>query len=118
MFELVQSQWMKEYFEEIDFAFTDFQKATLIWNAPGRLRQEILDPLEELSEKTRDKTLRRQINERLDYEKKAFEIFIHNQTGKYVYVVEDMKYESCGFFIDYDRALKYAKKYMRTYDLL
>ena len=30
MFELVQSQWMKEYFEEIDFAFTDFQKATLI----------------------------------------------------------------------------------------
>ena len=117
MFELVQSQWMKEYFEEIDFAFTDFQKATLIWNAPGRLRQEILDPLEELSEKTRDKTLRRQINERLDYEKKAFEIFIHNQTGKYVYVVEDMKYESCGFFIDYDRALKYAKKYMRTYEL-
>ena len=117
MFELVQSQWMKEYFEEIDFAFTDFQKATLIWNAPGRLRQEILDPLEELSEKTRDKTLRRQINERLDYEKKAFEIFIHNQTGKYVYVVEDMEYESCGFFIDYDRALKYAKKYMRTYEL-
>ena len=50
MFELVQSQWMREYFEEIGFAFTDFQKATLIWNAPGRLRQEILDALEELSE--------------------------------------------------------------------
>lgn len=70
MFELVQSQWMREYFEEIGFAFTDFQKATLIWNAPGRLRQEILDALEELSEKTRDKTLRRQINERLNYEKR------------------------------------------------
>lgn len=117
MFELVQSQWMREYFEEIGFAFTDFQKATLIWNAPGRLRQEILDALEELSEGTRDETLRRQINERLDYEKKAFEIFIHNQTGKYVYVVEDMEYESCGFFIDYDRALKYAKKYMQSYEL-
>lgn len=117
MFELVQSQWMKEYFEEIDFAFTDFQKATLIWNAPGRLRQEILDALEELSEETRDETLRRQINERLDYEKKAFEIFIHNQTGKYVYVVEDLEYENGGFFSDYNRALKYAKKYMRTYEL-
>ena len=117
MFEIVPSQWMKKCFEEIDFAFTDFQKATLIWNAPGRLRQEILDALEELSEETRDETLRRQINERLDYEKKAFEIFIHNQTGKYVYVVEDMKYESCGFFIGYDRALKYAKKYMQTYEL-
>ena len=117
MFEIVPSQWMKKCFEEIDFAFTDFQKATLIWNAPGRLRQEILDALEELSEETRDETLRRQINERLDYEKKAFEIFIHNQTGKYVYVVEDMKYESCGFFIGYDRSLKYAKKYMQTYEL-
>ena len=117
MFELVQSQWMKEYFEEIDFAFTDFQKATLIWNAPGRLRQEILDALEELSEKTRDKTLRRQINERLNYEKKTFETFTHNQSGKYVYVVEDMEYESCGFFIDYNRALKYAKKYMQIYEL-
>ena len=117
MFEIVPSQWMKKCFEEIDFAFTDFQKATLIWNAPGRLRQEILDALEELSEETRDETLRRQINERLDYEKKAFEIFIHNQTGKYIYVVENMEYESCGFFIDYNRALKYAKKYMQTYEL-
>ena len=71
-----------------------------------------------VSEETRDETLRRQINERLDYEKKAFEIFIHNQTGKYIYVVENMEYESCGFFIDYNRALKYAKKYMRTDDLL
>lgn len=113
MFELVQSQWMKEYFEEIDFAFTDFQKATLIWNAPGRLRQEILDALEELSEKTRDKTLRRQINERLNYEKKTFETFTHNQSGKYVYVVEDMEYESCGFFIDYNRALNMQKNICR-----
>lgn len=110
MFEIVPSQWMKKCFEEIDFAFTDFQKATLIWNAPGRLRQEILDALEELSEETRDETLRRQINERLDYEKKAFEIFIHNQTGKYIYVVENMEYESCGFFIDYNRALRKSLK--------
>lgn len=28
-----------------------------------------------------------------------------------------MEYESCGFFVDYDRALKYAKKYMQTYEL-
>ena len=71
-----------------------------------------------MERKRQNETLRRQINERLDYEKKAFEIFIHNQTGKSVYVVENMEYESCGFFIDYNRALKYAKKYMRTDDLL
>lgn len=79
MFEIVPSQWMKKCFEEIDFAFTDFQKATLIWNASGRFRQEILDALEELAEDTRDETLGRQINERLNYEKKIFETFIHNR---------------------------------------
>ena len=113
MFEIVPSQWMKKCFEEIDFAFTDFQKATLIWNAPGRLRQEILDVLEELSEDTRDETLRRQINERLNYEKKTFETFIHNQSGKYVYVIEDLEYENGGFFSDYNRALKYVKNICR-----
>ena len=118
MFEIVPSQWMKKCFEEIDFAFTDFQKATLIWNASGRFRQEILDALEELAEDTRDETLGRQINERLNYEKKIFETFIHNQSGKYVYVVENLEYENGGFFSDYNRALKYAKKYMRTDDLL
>ena len=117
MFEIVPSQWMKKCFEEIDFAFTDFQKATLIWNAPGRLRQEIFDALEELAEDTRDETLGRQINERLNYEKKIFETFIHNQSGKYVYVVENLEYENGGFFSDYNRALKYAKKYMQIYEL-
>lgn len=117
MFEIVPSQWMKKCFEEIGFAFTDFQKATLIWNASGRLRQEILDALEELSEETKDETLRRQINERLNYEKRTFKTFIHNQSGKYVYVVEDLEYENGGFFSDYNRALKYAKKYMQTYEL-
>jgi len=52
MFEIVPSQWMKKCFEEIDFAFTDFQKATLVWNAPGKLRKEILDALEDLSKET------------------------------------------------------------------
>lgn len=113
MFEIVPSQWMKTCFEEIGFAFTDFQKATMIWNAPGKLRKEILDALRELAEETHDENIRRQIGERLSYEEKTFEIFIHNQSERYVYVVEDTEYESCGFFIDYDRALKYAKKYMQ-----
>lgn len=73
--------------------------------------------MDELSEETRDEALRRQINERLDYEKKIFETFIYNQSGKYVYVVEDLEYEKGGFFSDYNRALKYAKKYMQIYEL-
>ena len=36
MFELIPSQYMRECYRELNFTFTDFQKATLIWNSPGK----------------------------------------------------------------------------------
>ena len=48
MFELIPSQYMRECYRELNFTFTDFQKATLIWNSPGKKRQEILDALLEI----------------------------------------------------------------------
>ena len=50
MFELVPSKYMREFYKEMGVVFTDFQKATLIWNAPGKTRQEILDGLKELTD--------------------------------------------------------------------
>lgn len=44
MFELVPSQLMRDFYNEKGFVFSDFQKATLIWNAP-RNRQEIVDDI-------------------------------------------------------------------------
>ena len=75
MFELVPSECMRKYYEETGFTFTDFQKATLIWNAPERNRQGILDALGELAEETDDERLKKQIDERLHYEEKALEKF-------------------------------------------
>lgn len=117
MFELVPSQWMRESFKQMNFSFTDFQKATLIWNAPDKSRQAILDMLRKLAERTQDDNTRKQIKERLKYEEKAYEILIHNPSGAYVYVVEDEEEVSCGFFAEYDRAVKYATKYMQKYDM-
>lgn len=54
MFELIPSQYMRECYRELNFTFTDFQKATLIWNSPGKKRQEILDALKELAADTKD----------------------------------------------------------------
>ena len=71
MFELIPSQYMRECYRELNFTFTDFQKATLIWNSPGKKRQEILDALKELAADTKDFCTKRQIQERLDYERKA-----------------------------------------------
>lgn len=65
MFDLVPSECMRKYYEEIGFTFTDFQKATLIWNAPGKKRQEILEALSELAEVTDEERLKKQIDGRL-----------------------------------------------------
>lgn len=117
MFEVIPSQYMRDCYKKIDFAFTDFQKATLIWNAPGRKRKEILDALRELNGSTTDERTRIQIEERLHYEENAFTTFKDNSLKKYVYVVENQDDENVGFFSDYDMAEKYAIGYMQKYDV-
>ena len=50
---LVPSAYMREIFREEGFEFTDSQKATMIWNAPGRNRDWKLTALRELVPKGR-----------------------------------------------------------------
>lgn len=88
-FELVPSSCMRAYFEELHFKFTDFQKATLIWNAPGKTWKARLETLNELAEITEDNNVRQQIHERIDFEQKKWGIFLNNDSGRYIYVVED-----------------------------
>lgn len=117
MFELVPSTYMRDFYTEIGFEFTDFQKATLIWNAPARTRQEILDALQELADETAETKVRQQILERIDYEKKTFSAFLNNPGSKYVYVVEDWEDRcSCGFYQKYDMAVNYAVRYSKEYE--
>lgn len=117
MIELVSSKQMREYYKRIGFEFSDFQKATLIWNASNYTRKEILDSLKELAEQTKDDSIRKQIYERLLYEEKSMKKFLHNTSGEYVYVVEDRGDGcSCGFFASYKIAAEYALKYMTRYD--
>lgn len=117
MFELVPSQLMRDFYNEISFEFTDFQKATLIWNAPEKTRREILDALRELAEITGDENTKKQIFERIDFEERVFTTFINNQSSKYVYVVVDSEDDgSYGFFADYNMAIEYALKYAEKYE--
>ncbi len=117
MFELVPSTYMRDFYKEIGFEFTDFQKATLIWNAPDKARQEILDALQELADETAETKVRQQILERIDYEKKTFAAFLNNPDSKYVYVVEDWEDRcSCGFYEKYDMAVSYAVRYSKEYE--
>ena len=78
---------MREYFKEKGFEFTDFQKATLIWNMPGKTRDEIFAALKELADTAKDEVTRQQILERIQFEEKQFAVFMDNSADKYVYVV-------------------------------
>lgn len=60
MFELVPSRYMRKYFQENAFELSDSQKATLIWNMPGKTRDEILAALKELADTTQDEVTRQQ----------------------------------------------------------
>lgn len=109
MFHLVPSQAMRKYLEEEHLVFTDWQKATLIWNSPIHTKTEILEALKELADTTADTTLKRQILERLTYEEKSYRLLTDNSHGKYVYLLQ---IDDCirGVFADYETARRYGNK--------
>lgn len=65
VFEVIDSNYTRNRYEEIGFQLSDFQQATLIWNKPNITRQERLSALTELAVKTEDVNLRCQIGERI-----------------------------------------------------
>ena len=54
MIKLVPSKQIQEYLDEIHFTFTDFEKATLIWNNHLTTKEEKLIALKEMMNSTKD----------------------------------------------------------------
>ena len=117
MYELVPSKTMREYLASVDFKFNDFQRAALIWNKPDMLWKERLEAIEKLADTTKDEDLKRQIKERVQFEKREWSAFLDNVSGGYVYIVEDHEDGSCnGVFAEYNKAYIYSLKYASNYD--
>ena len=117
MYELVPSKTMREYLASVDFKFNDFQRAALIWNKPDMLWKERLEAIEKLADTTKDEDLKRQIKERVQFEKREWSAFLDNVSGGYVYIVEDHEDVSCnGVFAEYNKAYIYSLKYASNYD--
>lgn len=113
MFEVIDSNYTRNRYEEIGFQLSDFQQATLIWNKPNITRQERLSALTELSVKTKDANLRCQIGERIVYEEKVMKQFEYDSCDEIVYVVVDSENQyACGYFRKYKTALTYAQNYI------
>ena len=110
MIPIVPSKQVRDYFEEIGFSFSDFEKATILWNMPGYKWRERLDLLQELADATGDATTKQQIQDRICYEEAMLQAIKENPEGTYLYVVSDEDGYACGFFQNYDTAIKYVRK--------
>ncbi|MBR3834456.1 MAG: hypothetical protein IKJ73_09055 [Lachnospiraceae bacterium] len=108
MINLVPSKQVSEYLDDIGYKFTDFQRATLIWNAAECSRAEKLSALEDLSLTTEDPLLKQQIKERLRYELMMLADFKENANGEFVYVVEDKDGIHIGYFEKASMAMSFA----------
>lgn len=106
--EIVPSRWMREYLKDKK-EFSDWEKATLIWNAPNVIWKRRMASLLELANKTDDVFLSEQIRDRIQYEEKAYLFFIADDK-EYVYVVIDEDNDICGFFNDAQVAKHYGMK--------
>lgn len=65
MFELIPSKYMRNYFKSSNFKFTDFQKATLIWNMSMKTLNEKMAALKELSVISEDKNTKNRLKKKL-----------------------------------------------------
>lgn len=117
MIDYINSAVLQKYYKEIGFSFTDRQKATLIWAARQYKWRDILDSLRELAGKTTDIDLKKQIEERLDYEELKLARMRKNQENRFVYVVFDENYYARGFFRRFDAAYEYATQRRGIHDI-
>lgn len=106
-FELIPSKDVRKYLAEQSREFSDFEKATLIYNHPELDLSEKEQALKELAKSTQDEQLIRQINERIEDNNRHFEAFINHRDG-FIYVLVDNQELDEGYFASYIIAKKYG----------
>lgn len=112
MIELIPSKDVRECIKKTERTFTDFEKAAIIYNLClpfEKMTQELM----ELGNTTRDEKLKKQLNERMQYDEKCLELYAHKKKG-YVYIVFKPGYDDifrpCGCFTESDPAYFHGKK--------
>ena len=88
MIELPIPDFTRNYYKEHGVAFSDSEKATIIWNS-ALPRPEILDALREIAGTTTDEKLKAQIHQRLDAEAEIERAFCERD-GRYCYIAGSM----------------------------
>lgn len=110
MTEIPISDFMRTYCKEQHIFFSDFERATILWNS-SLMRKDRLAAIREIAETSSDEDLRKQIEERLFYEAEIERRFGQNSEGDYIFAVsfDDENDRHSGYFSALESAVAYGK---------
>ena len=119
--ELIPSKDVREYLEENGRVFTDFEKATLIYNHSEMSFIEKAAYLKRLMEQTENETLKEEIQDRLSYDELCLSRFYENN-GDYIYELEvydpeDKTFYEKGYFKLGKVAVSCGKKFQENFNI-
>lgn len=105
---LIPSKDVRDYCKTIGHEFSDFEKATIIYNS-RMTEEEKSKALKELADVTNDEKTKTQIYERLEFDAKKLATFTYN-CGDYIYAVVIEEDEAVnGYFSVFDLAVKFGR---------
>lgn len=107
MLKLIPSKDMRKHLAELGREFSDFEKATFIYNQPESSLDEREAALKTLAHSTQDERLALQINENLHDSSQRLETFIRREDG-FIYLLMDTEYAENGYFASYALAKKHG----------
>ena len=97
---------------EMGYQFSDWDRATIIWNSDIPLREKHSE-IQRIADKTSDTGLREQILERITYDEEVLRLLAGNSDG-FIYALNSNEYGSgddiIGYFEGYDMALEEGRK--------
>lgn len=118
MEQYIPSKDMRNYLDKINFRFSDPEKATIIYNSNICL-QRVHEELKKIAKTTEDEVLRKQIEERLDWDLNSIKMLKMNQGGFFysleVFDTWDNEYENEGYYTTFEAAKLTAEKFARKY---
>lgn len=108
MINLIPSKDLRDYLKEINHTFTDFEKATLIFQNRFLNKNQKHEELRKISQTTSNQELKKQIQESLQYENQFYKDFFENNEEKYIYTVQK-NHEVFAYFKYCQEALDFIK---------
>lgn len=119
--DFIPSKDVRDLILETNKVFSDFEQATIIYNADS-LYSEKIAALKQILRSTKDERLKTQLTERLTRDERQIELFKDEAAG-FFYAVNSHKYGEgdqayiCGYFSSFEAALAHGEKQLAPFEI-